>query len=278
MLGAIVGDIIGSIWEGLPVTEHTNIFDPHTHQYRITDDTICHIAIAEGILHITQPRRLFQRTPPISPTTQTIANHLRKWYHRYPNAGYGFQFSHWAQTPNFPPYHSYGNGAAMRSGCIAQLSKNTAQRNTLTELACSPTHNDPITVASTKALNAAIHHLHQHKNIDALPSILHHYTGMQPSDLTDRIQRNEFIIQNKWCVAIAFTIAQRATSYEHGVHLAMQANQDTDTQASITGNLLAAIHPIPPAWVQMAQKVMPEDIQQIYHAYCTRTHIPTQFI
>lgn len=96
MIGAILGDIIGSRFEGRkpPVSKAFSFFHD---ECIFTDDTVLSVAIADSIL-----------------TGLSYEESLRKWYAKYPYAGYGSGFKEWAKNPLSEPYDSYGNGSAMR--------------------------------------------------------------------------------------------------------------------------------------------------------------------
>src|SRR5262245_6166197 len=95
MLGAIAGDVIGSVHEFQPpCPEDFPLFTPPR---RPTDDSVLTVAVAEAIL---------ERRP--------YADTLRRWAQRYPGAGYGMMFHGWMRTPDAGPYQSFGNGSAMR--------------------------------------------------------------------------------------------------------------------------------------------------------------------
>src|SRR5277367_65925 len=95
MIGAIAGDIIGSVyeWENIK-TKEFELFRPDC---CFTDDTVLTVALAEAIL-----------------TGADYSSLMRVYYRRYPAAGYGGFFHQWAQADSGKPYNSWGNGAAMR--------------------------------------------------------------------------------------------------------------------------------------------------------------------
>src|SRR5215831_18447652 len=96
MLGAIIGDVIGSVYEANPIkTSHFHpLFDPRC---RFTDDTVLTVALADSIL-----------------TGDDYGAKMREYFRAYPRAGYGGKFREWALSPSRGPYHSFGNGSAMR--------------------------------------------------------------------------------------------------------------------------------------------------------------------
>src|SRR5579884_2612472 len=100
MLGAIAGDIIGSVYEGkkawrdIKTPHFYPLFDPHA---RFTDDTVLTVAVAESVLHGGDLVELF-----------------KQYARAYPTAGYGGTFLRWARSESRKPYNSWGNGSAMR--------------------------------------------------------------------------------------------------------------------------------------------------------------------
>ncbi len=95
MLGAIAGDIIGSIYEMVNVkTTDFPLFQEHA---RFTDDTVLTVALTDSLLHGTP-----------------FVDDLKGYYRAYPKAGYGGMFHRWAQSEDSQPDNSYGNGSAMR--------------------------------------------------------------------------------------------------------------------------------------------------------------------
>ena len=99
MIGAITGDIIGSVYEWKNIK--TKQFDLFSSDCCFTDDTVLTVALAESIL-----------------THTDYASLMKAYYRRYPGAGYGGFFHRWAQAHESQPYNSWGNGAAMRISSV----------------------------------------------------------------------------------------------------------------------------------------------------------------
>jgi len=99
MIGAIAGDIIGSVHESAHI-KRTN-FQLFQKNSRFTDDTVMTIAIAYAILH-----------------QESYATCLKNFGHKYPDRGYGGFFRKWLQSDSLEPYNSYGNGSAMRVSSV----------------------------------------------------------------------------------------------------------------------------------------------------------------
>lgn len=105
MLGAIIGDIVGSRWEFFSTNDYN--FELFSDKNDFTDDTICTIAVADAIMH-----------------QKSYGAALHEWCRRYPNpmGSYGGSFKAWVRSDEPQPYGSYGNGAAMRVSAIGWAS------------------------------------------------------------------------------------------------------------------------------------------------------------
>src|SRR6266568_2578829 len=99
MIGAIAGDIIGSVYEHRPIkTKDFPLFSPFCD---FTDDTVLTVAVADAIL-----------------TGRSYLEAVREIGRRYPDAGYGGFFYRWLHSKDSRPYNSWGNGSAMRVSTI----------------------------------------------------------------------------------------------------------------------------------------------------------------
>jgi len=136
MLGSIVGDIIGSRFEGRIKASSPN-FRLFTKRSCFTDDTVHSVAIADAILN-----------------NKNYADTLKDYYKRYPYVGYGKGFRAWAVSNTFEPYNSYGNGSAMRVSPVAYIFNNEedilkeAKRSAI----CTHSHDEGIRGAQSIAL------------------------------------------------------------------------------------------------------------------------------
>jgi ADP-ribosylglycohydrolase len=99
MLGAIAGDIIGSVHE-FAGTKST-AFDLFVPESRFTDDTVLAVAVADCLMN-----------------GRPYVDAFHDYFYKYPNVGYGFRFFHWASAGRREPYNSFGNGSAMRAPAI----------------------------------------------------------------------------------------------------------------------------------------------------------------
>jgi ADP-ribosylglycohydrolase len=122
MTGAIAGDIIGSIFESRNIK--TKEFPLFSNESVFTDDTVLTVAVADCILH----------NKDFTPTFQTYGR-------KYPNAGYGGTFYSWIFRPDPQPYHSWGNGSAMRVSPVGFAYNNLAEVLEQAKRSAEVTHN-----------------------------------------------------------------------------------------------------------------------------------------
>ena len=138
MLGAIIGDIVGSRWEFNPTNDYG--FELFSDENDFTDDTICTVAVADALLKGCD-----------------FGQSIHDWCRRYPHpmGGYGCSFAGWVQSDNPQPYGSFGNGAAMRVSPVAHWYEEVGQVLDAAAATAFPSHNheEAIKGAQTVALN-----------------------------------------------------------------------------------------------------------------------------
>ena len=132
MIGAIAGDIIGSVFERHPIK--TTSFPLFSKSSRFTDDTVLSLALADAILNQTD-----------------YATTLKTYGRKYPNAGYGMSFYSWMQSAEIKPYNSWGNGSAMRVSPVGFAFDSTEDVLREAEITASVTHNHPEGIKGAQA-------------------------------------------------------------------------------------------------------------------------------
>jgi ADP-ribosyl-[dinitrogen reductase] hydrolase len=124
ILGSVAGDIIGSVYERRNVK--TTNFPLFTPQSRFTDDTVLTMAVTDAILN----NKDFSKT-------------IWKYGRNYTNRGYGGRFRDWLQTEEPKPYHSYGNGSAMRVSAVGCAYNSLEEVLQVAKQSAEVTHNHP---------------------------------------------------------------------------------------------------------------------------------------
>ena len=249
MIGAIIGDIVGSRFE-FHNTSRTD-FELFTQDCDFTDDTICTVAVADAILH----NKPFQDT-------------LREWCHKYPNpmGAYGGSFNAWLQSDTPQPYNSFGNGSAMRVSPCALAASSDAEAIRLAIASASCTHNHPegiigavATALVIRAFQASAGH-EMIARIDA-ESIISTYYG---EDWFKHLpQPFTFDVTCQGCVPLAFIIVDKSHSFEDAIRNAVAYGGDSDTLAAIVGSMAEARWGIPIDLIDSALAYLPEEMRVI---------------
>jgi ADP-ribosylglycohydrolase len=224
MLGAIAGDIIGSVYEFHPIKRMD--FPLVSEGSEWTDDTVLTMAVAETLL-----------------TGRPYEDTLREFALQHPDAGFGGMFGHWFTTPGAKPYNSFGNGSAMRVSPVG-WAFDTLEK-TLAEAKCSAelTHSHPEGIKGAQSVAAAIfmarQGVGQAEIREALEARfgynLHRtYEAIQPSCTFDETCQRS--------VPEALICVLTATSFEDTVRRAVALGGDADTQAAIAGSIAEALY------------------------------------
>ncbi len=219
MIGAIAGDIIGSVYEfSCGRDEDFPFFDLDA---VFTDDTVMTVAIAEAILN-----------------GGDYADSMRKWGQTYPEAGYGNMFLRWVLGEKSGPYGSFGNGSAMRVSPVG-FAFNT-EKEVLEEAKRSAecTHNHPEGIKGAQATALAILLGRQGVGKDIIKKEIvarfKYDLSMTLNDIRQTHQMNETCQGTVPACLIAFL---ESRDYEDAIRKAIAIGGDTDTQGAITGGI-----------------------------------------
>jgi len=251
MIGAIAGDIIGSIYERHPIkTKKFPLFDPTC---RFTDDTVLTVAVANAIL-----------------TGRSYQESIRKIGRQYPNAGYGGSFIQWLGSDNPHPYNSWGNGSAMRVSPVG-FAFNT-EEEVLSEAKksaeISHNHLEGIKGAQATALSIFLARTGHDKEI--IRSEISQRFEYDLDRTVDRIRKNySFDISCQGTVPEAIIAFLDSCSYEDAVRNAVSLGGDSDTLACITGGIAEAFYNrVPGRIVIKVQGILPPDLLKITDDFC----------
>src|SRR5687767_5900773 len=138
MLGAIAGDVIGSVYESSNIK--TTQFPLFSAGCCCTDDSVLTVATAEVLLG----------------TAAGYRDAYQDYFHRYPNAGYGGSFVRWANRRLDEPYNRWGNGSAMRVSPVGWARDTLDDVLDEAERSAAVTHNHPEGVRGAQAVAAAV--------------------------------------------------------------------------------------------------------------------------
>jgi len=234
MLGAIIGDIVGSRFEFCDAK--TKNFDFFATGCEFTDDTVMTLAIAKALLDSRGDH---------SKLNDLTTRHMRDIGRQYPMCGYGQIFFKWLFSDTMGPYGSYGNGAAMRvSPC--GFAANTIDAAKLYSLKVTEvTHNHLEGLKGAEATAACVFLAKTGKSTDEIREYVD--TNYYPMDFTiDGIRDNyKFDASCRNSVPQAIAAFLESTSFEDAVRNAVSLGGDSDTMAAIAGGIAEARYGIP---------------------------------
>ncbi len=246
MLGAIAGDIIGSVYE---VNNHkSKKFPLFSDASDFTDDTVLSIAIADVILNGGE-----------------YVESIKNYYRRYPNRGYGGRFEAWGKSQSLEPYNSWGNGSAMRVSAIGFAFKNLETVLTEAEKSAAVTHNHPEGIKGAQATAAAIflgRNGHTKAEIkDYIQTTFQYDLSQSLAAIAPTYKFDESCQGSVPQALIAFL---ESTDFEDAIRNAIALGGDSDTIACITGGIAQAFYGgVPEAIAQHTLARLDETLRDI---------------
>lgn len=217
MLGAIAGDVIGSIHEGRAAK--TRDFPLFTAESCFTDDTVLSIAVADVLL-----------------LGGNYVDAFHAWFHAYPKAGFGGRFRTWATERQREPYNSWGNGSAMRVSPIAYASNSLEKVLAEAERSAAVTHDHPEGIRGARATAAAIFLARSGHAKPTIKQYVEQTFGYNLNRRLDDIRPTyEFDVSCQGSVPESIIAFLEATDFEEAIRNAISLGGDADTMASIAG-------------------------------------------
>lgn len=234
MIGAIIGDIVGSRFEF--DNYRAKDFEFLTHKCFFTDDSVMSLAVCETLMHCK---------PDYSDLNNVTIESMRRIGRSYPHCGYGGSFHRWMYSNNPQPYNSYGNGAAMRvSGC-GYAANSIAEAVALSKAVTEITHNHPEGLKGAEATTIAVYMARTGSSLMAIRDCIvknYYPINFTLDSIRDTYQFNE-TCQNT--VPQALEAFFESTSFEDAIRNAISIGGDSDTLAAITGAVAEAYYGVP---------------------------------
>ena len=230
MLGAIIGDIVGSIYEPKDHRIKTKDFPFFSENCRFTDDSVCTAAVADALLHNLPP-----------------AETMRDWGRRYPNCGFSQIFKQWIASAEDAPNCTHRNGAAMRVSPAAFLNRADLNAARLAaEKVTVISHDHPEGIKGAQATTHAIWLAYRGESASDIRAAITAQYGYDLTQTVDDIRPDyAFDMTCPGTVPPAVTCALEAESYEDAVRNAISLGGDSDTLGAIAGAIAEALHGIP---------------------------------
>ena len=239
-LGAIAGDIIGSVYEWHNVSNYDNIelFKDGCH---FTDDTVLTCAVAKWLI---EDKEL---------SNEYLAKCLKKLGKKYPGAGYGSKFLKWLHQEGIDPIGSFGNGSGMRVSPVAYFASDYDEALELAKKSAEVTHNHEEGIKGAQAITSAIYMASTGANKDEIRETIKNDFGYDVDrkweDLVN--DRHKFDATCQVTVPEAIIAFLESTDYIDAIKKAIAIGGDSDTIADMAGAIAGAYYGVP-QWVQEA--------------------------
>lgn len=257
MLGAVVGDIVGSPYE-FDRGDKSTTFELFSPAAGYTDDSVMTLAVGQALMDAGDDEAAADRA-------LVVSMHAFYRRHPHPTGGYGGRFARWLVDPDPRPYGSYGNGSAMRVSSVGWLYDDLAAVERWAQVSARPTHDHPEGIKGAQATAAAIFLARTEGPGEAAKARLRAYVetrfGYDLSRTLDEIRPGYHHVEScQETVPEAITAYLEADGFERAVRLAVSLGGDTDTLAAITGSIAEAAYGVPEAIADEARRRLPDDL------------------
>lgn len=253
MIGAIAGDIIGSIYERNPIkVKDFPLFDPRC---RFTDDTVLTVAVADAIL-----------------SKASYADSVRQFAGNYPDAGYGGSFARWFQASGAGPYNSWGNGSAMRVSPVGFAFATEGEVLDQARATAEITHNHPEGIKGAQATALAVFLARTGSGKESIRSSIAGRFGYDLDRTVEQIRPGySFDVSCQGSVPQAIVAFLDSISYEDAVRNAVSLGGDSDTLACIAGGIADAFYGgVPQVVCDKVKELLTPELWSVTEKFCRK--------
>ncbi len=247
MLGAIVGDIVGSRFEFH--NHRSKEFELFTDECFVTDDSIMTLAVAKALKKTQSKAKRLGLTSfdeeYLNLLKRNTIHYMQEIGRKYPDCGYGGRFYSWIFSDDPQPYNSFGNGAAMRISPVGIFARSKREVLILSDVITAVSHNHPEGIKGARATALAVYMARKGSGLEEIrESIISEY---YPIDFTiDEIRDTyRFNETSQETVPQALQCFFESTSFEDAIRIAVSVGGDTDTIAAIVGGIAEAYYGVP---------------------------------
>jgi ADP-ribosylglycohydrolase len=256
MLGAIAGDIIGSVHEF--VETKTTDFPLFVAESQFTDDTVLTVAVADCLL-----------------TGSSYVDKFHDYARAYPKCGYGLRFLHWVHEGRREPYNSWGNGSAMRVSPVAFAFETLEEVIQHARATAEVTHNHPEGIRGAEATAAATFLARRRASKKEIRDLVEDQFGYDLSFSIAEIRPTyEFNESCQHTVPQAITAFLESADYEDAIRLAISPGGDADALACIAGGVAGTFYDgVPPHIATPAWELLDDRLRTVVTGFCAKFHI-----
>lgn len=230
MLGAIIGDIVGSRFEFDNIkTKEFELFDIDCD---FTDDSVMTIAVATALIKYNQTEDF----------KTTLINTMHEVGGKYPSCGYGGLFLDWILDERTEPYNSCGNGSAMRVSSTGWIAKTLTEAEEFAKITAEVTHNHPEGIKGAQAVAGAIFLAKVGESKEVIKEYIENNYYTLNFTLDEIRPTYDYEITCQKSVPQAIQAFLESTTFEDAIRNAISIGGDSDTVAAITGSIAEAYY------------------------------------
>ncbi len=261
MIGAIIGDVVGSVYEGRKCKEKN--FPLFSNDSTFTDDTVMTCAIANALLECDGEWEKLPR--------KAISN-MRKLGKRHITRGFGGMFFDWLVAKKPLPYGSFGNGSAMRVSPCGYVAKSVEEAKLLSKLVTEVTHDHPEGVKGAEAIAVAVYMARNGATKYEIGSVMGSYYDINFT--LDQIRpAYKFDATCQGSVPQAIVAFLEGESFEDAIRNAISIGGDSDTIAAMAGSIAAAYYDVDGEIAWKALGHLTVDLIEIFLRFDEKYHL-----
>lgn len=250
MIGAIVGDIVGSTreWKNIK-SKDFELIPPGS---RPTDDTAMTLAVAKWLMEDSDH------------TPTSLVKAMREIGRRYLHFGYAGLFRRWLMAEKPEPYNSWGNGSGMRVSPIGLYAESLDEALRLAEISAAVTHNHPEGIKGAQAIASAVYMAKSGASKSEIKDFIIRRFGYDLDRTLDEIRPGyKFNASCQGSVPEAIIAYLESTGFEDAIRNAISIGGDSDTIGSMTGAIAAAEYGIQDQIAQQCEDLLPNELKEI---------------
>lgn len=260
MIGAILGDIIGSPYE-FDRGDKTKDFPFFDKGASYTDDSVMTVAVADAIIHVGADAD--EET-----MKEAFVKNMRKWGRKYPRAGYGGMFSRWLISPNPKPYGSFGNGSAMRVSPVGWIYDTLERTEDVAGWSAAVSHNHEEGVKGAMATAGVMYLARNGASKDEIKRYIVDKYHYDLDRTLDEIRPDYHMDETcQKTVPEAIIALLEGVDYEDVIRGAISLGGDTDTLGAIAGAMGEAMYGVPDKLASEIDKRLPDDMLAVVRRF-----------
>ncbi len=271
--GAIIGDIVGSIYEFDNIK--TKDFPFLTSRCFYTDDSVATLALADAMADAALDGSFDAKTD--EDWRRAFTDSLRRFGRRHPYAGWGGHFNDWLWEDDYAPYNSCGNGSAMRVSAAAWFARSMEACERLARLTAEVSHDHPDGVAGAQATAGAVYLALHGGTKEDIAAYVDRYYGAERERYVKAHGLAAFTLDEirpgyrfdhyaglcKGTVPFAVQAFLESTDFEDCIRCTVSIGGDTDTLAAISGAIAEAYYGRPVAFIPAALDKLTPDLRAV---------------